>query len=466
MTVLKVEFFGGGTKEFEVLSGEINDQYMKQTFANITVLRDRWFDITDRIDKINDEFYLVDENDNTIFGGRLVTSNNRKSVVELEIGSFEEDALDAEPMGDTEERINVTDAGVVKEAIARVPSLSRGTIDQLSSETSFIFSNLSPASVIREMQNYTGAFVVYNPDKTIDYIENPTGGSSVGTVGPAEQNVYNSFEVLENEREDFTHLEVLGANEGEARITAESVVDSYDESSNARSRYRRYPNVDVVSEDHAQKIADNIVAEYENEPVRLKIDTSVFGLEIDNGSILKVESERDNIDSNLRVVGDRRILNGDQYDSDIILSNRLVAQEEFETKKNRDIERHNQGFQGNIVTINAGGFRASVDSDNDYDFSVRMPPDVVKELTAEIEIELLPFRYGTSSGVTETSDGPSDVEVYINDTLVADELNDFTELVDISGELDSGFNDVKLTSSSLGDLRATVFLDVYRQITQ
>jgi hypothetical protein len=409
MTHLRVEFFDGSSDAIiPIIEGSITNGFATESHATVRVFRDDWSeDVNPMLDKINDEFYI--ESDSTdIFGGRLVTATKGLSKVELEIGSFEEDAIDAEPTGPTEPRVGVSDQSIVQEGIGLVPTLSQGAIDELLPSSSFFFSNTSPAGVIRTAQRTTGAFVRYNPDKTVDYVEFPTGSASVATVGPDEGNVEGAFDVKENEREEFTHLTVLGASEGDTQISATGVVSNF---SGGRERHRQFVDKSITNETRAQQLLDRYLEEYENDPVRIMVETTVFGEQLEVGSVVRAISTDDDLDANLFVIENKRILQGNQDVYEVRLSNRLLTEENDDAKQRLDIETFNKGFQGDVVTINSGGYRAPVDSGFPYRLSVRVPDDVVGELTAEVEVEGLPYRAyssGAASGggsVVSSADG-------------------------------------------------------------
>lgn len=412
MTDIRVEFFDGSSDAIiPAIEGTITNGFATESHATVQVFRDDWSDEVDpNLDKINDEFYI--ERDSVdIFGGRLVTVNKGLSKVELEIGSFEEDAIDAEPTGPTEPRVGVSDQAIVQEGIGLVPALSEGTIDQLLSSSSFFFSNTSPAGVIRTAQRTTGAFVRYNPDKTVDYVEFPTGSASVATVGPDEGNVEGSFDVKEDEREEFTHLTVLGASEGDTQISATGVVSNF---SGGRERHRQFVDKSITNQTRAQQLLNRYLEEYENEPVRILVETTIFGEDIKVGSVVRAVSSDDNLDADLFVIESKRVLQGSQDVYDVRLSNRLLTEENDDAKQRLDIETFNKGFQGDVVTINSGGYRAPVDSGFPYRLSVRVPDDVVGELTAEVEVEGLPYRAYSSGaasggGSVVSSGGGGDV---------------------------------------------------------
>ena len=605
MTKLLIEKSDGTEEELTILDGSITNQYRDQSHADVEVIRSEWRDIEDSIDDIDDEFFIIDGGQKE-FGGRLVDSTNKSDHVLVEIGSFEEDALDAEPTGPTLEFVGVPDSDIVENAIDRIPELTAGTIETIDNDVSVLFSNSSPAGMIRELQKSTRALIRYNQDKTVDYIEKPD--TITARIGPDESNVEDSFDVSVKERDKFNHVRVLGSQEGQARIEAEAVLDSYD---GGREIWRKYSDKSINKESRAQTIANEIATEADEEDKRVRVETVVFGEQFSVGDRVETVSVQDNLDQVLRVIKKTDRLEGATTVSKLELSSRIIIDESDEQKRRRDVERFNQGFQGDVVTINSGGYRAPVDDGSPYVFSVRKPDDVVKELTAEIEIDALPYRAYSSGAAsaggshnhsvsidigdhdhdfsisipdhnhgftvpshnhdvtitvpnhihgltddagsyvsvpTSTADGhehlydkavltglqseaetetntsddggfvsdstddgggtfessttddgggfftsettsneagehthdpdpgviefddltPSDVEVVVNGDVVASGVGsgNFTEVVDIAGSLTDGFNTVEVRSSGLGHIRATAFLDLYRQITQ
>lgn len=419
MTVLRIEFDDDGSEELLLVDGAIINEYSKQSHASVEVFRDSWLDVVGDIDEINDEFYLNSDGSD-VFGGRLVSTSNEESTVLLEIGSFEEDALDARPTGNTETFID-DDSVIVNDAIDRIPTLSAGSVDSFGGEIDIIFSNTSPAGMIREVQRTTRGIVRYNADKSIDYVDKANEGF-VTTVGPQTANVQDDFNVIEDEREEYTHIRVLGASEGLARVSAQEVTLNYD---GGREVWRKYSDKSITSENRARKIATEIADEMDNNPRRLKVETTIFGLDVEVGDRLKVVSRKDNIDNVLWVVKTRNRLEGGQDVLEVVLSNRLLLDESQDEKRRRDVERYNEGFQGDVVTINSGGYRAPIDDGQSYVFSLRKPPDVVQELKAELQVSSLPFR-SYEEPISEQSDFPTNIDILVNrntvDSLVTDEL--------------------------------------------
>ena len=420
MTILEIEFDDGSTETFDVLAGSITNEYEKQKHAYAEVFRDEWEQILSDLDKINDEFY-IEQGGTRKFGGRLVNYSNKKSIVELELGSFEEDAMDTQPTDGTLPAVGVSDSFVVENAISGnngypgIPLLTAGTVETISDDVSFVFSNSSSAGIIRQAQKTTGAFVEYDGvAKEINYEEYPEGQTPSITVGPQQDNVQDDFEVVENEREEFTHLRVLGAADGKSQIKAEGAIPSYDGS--GRQKWRKFTDKDITREDRAQEVLDKMLTEYDEHPVRLKIETRVFGEDISLGTPVEVVSERDGINEPVMYATKvKEIFDGAKNIKDVVLSNRLLTQEQKEAKEREDIEKFNETFQGDVVTVNSGGYRAPVDDGLPYTFSIRKPDDVVNELDAEIEIESLPYRSYSSGAASGGGSHSHDVEFDIPD---------------------------------------------------
>lgn len=110
---------------------------------------------------------------------------------------------------------------------------------------------------------------------------------------------------------------------------------------------------------------------------------------------------------------------------------------------------------GTAVTETTGG-TASQEFFDDETTTAKAGTDDV-EHTHEPEPGIIEF----------PSETPSNVSVVVNGTTVETGVGDgeFTEVVDIGGLLEEGFNRIEIESASLGHVRGTVAADYYRQIT-
>jgi hypothetical protein len=79
-----------------------------------------------------------------------------------------------------------------------------------------------------------------------------------------------------------------------------------------------------------------------------------------------------------------------------------------------------------------------------------------------------PHTHGPDPGITNfPNDTPSNVDVIIDGSTVATNIGSgtFETTVDITGELtQDAWNDIELTSDTLGHIQATISIDGYRQI--
>lgn len=380
----------------EAFEPSLKDVFGEESRLTVDVLRSEFRDVLEQItiDNAVAEFFVFGALE---FGGRIVDYRNEQKKVTLEIGTFEEDAITAEPTSPTLQFSDVSDTDVIRDAISRVPALSEGTLEIEDSNIDILFSNASPAKMIRQVQRETGNFVRYRPDGSVDYLCTCGTDKTSTVIDPANANVSEYFDVKEFDRESYNHLRVLGASEGDSQISAEAIVSSYDPAVD-RQKWRVYTDKEITSNTRAQKVANEIISEYENAPRRIEVETVAFGVEIEVGDRFTVRSDKDDIDTVLTVVEVERIYEGNQDVYEVTFSNRFLTRLSDAEKQRRDVDKFNQSFQGAVVTLNSGGYRAPVDDGFPYELTVRRPPDVVDELTAEVEIDALPYRYYSTLG--------------------------------------------------------------------
>lgn len=380
---------GGNVYTLDVFSPTLMNEYGKQTHLEVDVLRNEFESIKDSNTISDAEVYFFDFG-TRVFGGRIVDYRNTDDRVVLQVGSFEEDAIKAKPTVASLTFVGVSDSDIIENAIDRVDILSKGTIQTINPDVDLLFSNASPAKMMRKVQRQTGGYLVFNANGAVDYLENAGSDKTAIVIGPAQSNVSDSFEVEERDRQDYTHIRVLGASEGDSQIKAEAVANSY--SSGDRQIWRKYTDKEITTDSRAQSVANTLISEYDNDPVRLDISTIIFGVDVDIGDTFSVVSSVDAIDQEMTVVKKNELFQGSDSIYDVVLSNRVLTRLDSAVKRRRDVEKFNEAFQGDIVTLNAGGYRAPVDSNTNYELTVRVPPDVKKELTAEVEVVGLPYR--------------------------------------------------------------------------
>jgi hypothetical protein len=488
MREFQIQFFNNDRaevpdfKNFEVIDGSITNEYLKQKHAFVEVLRREWESISDYIDKRNDDV-LIRDSDGVDFKGRIVSFTNADTKVEVELGSYEEDAKTGEPILGTVSR-SQSDKQMVEEIITtdgstNIPAnfpLFKGNVEQTVNNLSFVFSNSTTAGMIRQVQGATGAFVEYDgAANELNYEKFPEGQSASITIGPAEQNISERFSIVENKRDDATHVRVLGAGDGDAQITAEEEVVSV--GNNGNRLYNTYTDNSIATQSEADRVAQTLANEIQNAPIKVTVETTIFDEDINLGTPVRAVSERDGLDQEpLYATKVEKVFDGDDTLAVAKFTNRLLTDQTEGERRRAEIESLSNGIQGDIVTINSSGERDVVDSGNSYTFDMRKPSDVVEVLRAEVKVEGLEYRVpfggvdadgNIQPGITQFGDTPSGVSLHVNGTKIADDIGTgrFTEVVDVSGELNEGFNTIEVESDTLGHVRGTGFIDVYRQIT-
>jgi len=338
------------------------------------------------IDPISDRL-LIDRPDGTrLFGGRFDDDERDGATVRVTIASFRRDAIDAEPTGRSLTFQNVADTTVVQDAIDSVPTLSAGTLEELAPALSFEFPNSSRAKQIRKAAVATGAAVRYNPDRTVDYVERLGSDRSL-TLSPANQNLVDGISVTEDVRDRVTHVRAFGSRE--LNLTRDAVTASY---SGGRQVWRKFEDTDIRSEDRLQQIADRLATEYDGEPRELTVEATVVGEDLQRGDTVTVRLPDRDIDRTMTVT--RLIERFGQRGRELVvtLKNRLVDDDATATGR-ESLQRFNRGYQGFVDRAQAGGdSRQPVSASIDSQTTVIYPDDVVREETARVLVEGLPYR--------------------------------------------------------------------------
>jgi len=208
----------GTQHELGYTEAELEKEFDRQWAARVFLNRDK-FDESG-VERGETKMYVVksssQSNANAEFGGRFRDVSRQGSVTEIIIDTFERDARDALPTDGGERWQNANDPVVVRDAISNVPTLSEGTIEDVSSEpVSTLFSHSTQAKKIRTIADVADADVRYNADQTVDYLARLGADKTNTTLSPANQNIVGDFKAdKKGGEEDVTHLRVLGAGEG------------------------------------------------------------------------------------------------------------------------------------------------------------------------------------------------------------------------------------------------------------
>jgi len=152
---------------------------------------------------------------------------------------------------------------------------------------------------------------------------------------------------------------------------------------------------------------------------------------------------------------------------------------EFETNTAQD------GFDMTVRTNSLGNYRIlqtfnELEAGNEMVLTVTNPSYASTDLVVDGStgyttyeplhshmIDIDPHTHPADPGIIETTDTPSNVDVLINENTVSTDIGsgEFETEVDIAGELTRGaWNDIELTSDTLGHIQCTISVDGYKQI--
>lgn len=418
MSVLVIEQ-GSRSLELEVFGYSVTNEYGVQTHAEVEVLRSRWRTIVDSISKVSDEF-IIEVSGSTDFAGRLVQFSNQDEKVLLEIGSFEEDAINAQPYEPNEEVFVGNDSELVETAIGDVDSLQVGTVETVGGTTTFNYANASPAKVIRELQRESGAYVRYNADKTVDYLGDIGGTFDDTVIASSKRNVLDSFEIIEDEREEYTHVRVLGAQQGKAQLTFDTVIDGY-ESGEPQSWFK-YKDKEITSQERAENVAQTLVEEFESDDRSLSVKVGVFGLDVSLGDEYVIRSNTDDFEKLLTAVKVERIEVGSSFDYMCVFSNRVSARINEGRNQRRSVDKQTEVYEGDLLQHNT----EKLDASTPVEYTDYFRDDVERFVDAYIRIE---------------AESEIDLTVAVNNVIYN---RTGTSTTDVTDNLETGVNEFSI----------------------
>ena len=401
----------GSTDTLDAIRTEEEYEFRKMDIASVYVDRPQVNEITleENLDEVE-----IDDSGETLFGGVLRDVLRGGSEVELILDSYERYALDAERSGGGLTYDNVADTTIYSDAVSDIPQISEGTVENLSNAVTFVFSYTSPAKRIRTVAENVGSEVLYPPDKTIDIVgslgSDKTTSNGGTPLSPAQQNISGDFNPeRQSGDERITHLIMLGAGEGDAQIQATVVPDAdpYDyEGSSKFQNVRRYTadnwsdgerkswdsqsNKDITNEDTLGDLGVKLIEEYNAEFI--DIEVTVEDQDVALGDEFTIQHPEENIDLDLRAVDVTRIVDSSGRRYNVTFSNRRLTRQTEQEKDIKDTERYNRAFEGTAVTMNTGGGRQPVNSQNNYEFSFYYPAEVEYEHRVKLFVKGLAYR--------------------------------------------------------------------------
>ncbi len=358
----------------------------EMTHGQVILHREAWADVDDVLDQRNDRL-VVDgpRTSGEFIAGRFDVDERGDGTVIVGIEGFELDAKDAEPTGANVVYQNVEDSEIVTDLIDQVPTLEVGMVETLATNLSMSFSHAEPSKALRDVCEATGAELRYNDDRTVDYIDRIGEDKADVVLSPAEQAVIGELEIVEDARENITHIRGFGAQSGPDQITAEAIADSYD---GGRETWREYENKDVKEQSRLQRIIDQMVAEYDGEPRHLEIELETANTDIQLGDRVHVHLPEENIDRMLRVIKRRSLLGSAGATLSLVLSNRLLTADEDAQENRKDLQRFNRGYQGFVDRSQiTSGWDVAGDGTPQELVVVNWPDDILEEKDVTLAVQ-------------------------------------------------------------------------------
>jgi hypothetical protein len=397
---LRIEHANGATSTLSVADGEtatlaFSDRLDRRpdqaADAEVTVYRDAWSGVQSDLDSSDDKLFIDDPSGTTQFGGRLRDTQRQETTVSVLLDGPKRDALDGKISGPAVSYGPKQDTDILSDIIARTPTVSVGTTDQLKS-LSFSEANAAPGKSIAKLAQATGADVVYRSDFTLDYVTRAGSDRTSETLSAATGTIISEPTVRQDKREDVTHVTVLGAGEGEAQVRATASVSSYSASDRRVDRTLR--DKDVARQAAAQALADEAVAEVESAPRYLDVEFEVpASVDPTLGDSFTVDLPQYDVDGEtLRIVELERLIDeaGDRFRA--LLSNRNLTRETQGDQSVRELDSLSAGNPGQYFALPVSAGFDRVDSGEPLSFPFPYPENVVEEFRAYIEIDSREYR--------------------------------------------------------------------------
>jgi len=362
--------------------------------AEATVYRDAWSDVVDSIDRLNDEFYLVEDGSDE-FGGRLRDFEFRGQLVSVLLDGPKRDALDAEPSGGNDVYDPQSDDGILtNEILPRMGTVSAGTISQQTASIPFSESQASPGKSVTKLAEATGAEVLYKPTGTpweLDYVGRLGSDRTGETLSPGD-GLFGDPRVQEQTRENVTHVKVLGAQSGTAQVSSTAVASGYN-STTDRAVYRNHADKDIQQQGRADDLAQRFVDEYDGDPEFVEAEVLVEpSINPSLGDEFRVQIPKRNIDTDLRITNLRRILDMAGERIRCVFSNRKLTRDVHGDRQQRSIDEFREGNAGQYFFNSERVALTPIESSESLQFDISYPTDVVGDFGASLTIKSQPYR--------------------------------------------------------------------------
>lgn len=361
--------------------------------ATVTVYRGAWNEVRNDLDNIDDKFF-VEENNTDIFGGRLNDWEFQGPTASVKLHDAKADALGATPSGGAEVyQPQGDDSLVTNELLSRVGTVSAGTVTQQNGSIAFEESHSSPGKSITKLAETTGSETVYQPDFTLDYDDSLGTDRTGTTLSPSSQNVLGSPRIQRREKEDFTHIRVLGSQNGSTQFQAERTIDG----TTTREKWGLFAEKDAQSQDRVDALADEIQSELQSSDRHIEVEMGIAGtVAPELGDEFTVTLPEYDIDTTLRALRVTRILDNDGDRYSCLFSNRRLARELQGERQARATDSFDSGNPGQYYALADGEGWDAVNSSESYEFSFYRPGNTIAEYRAKLQLESREYRLRAS----------------------------------------------------------------------
>lgn len=430
MPTLTVDITHSDGSTDTVLASRSEEDYEFDRIDDASVFVDRPQVNEIELQEDEDEVEIYEDSER-LFGGILRDVLRGGGEVELVVDSYEHLALDGERSQGGAIYENAPDTAIYTDAIDDTPELTEGSVESLDDAVTFVFSYASPAKRIRETAETVGAEVMFNPNKTVDIVDQLGSDKTNITLSPAAQNISGDFTPeWEGGESRVTHLITLGAGEADAQVQATIVPESDPRDFEAEEKYdnvHRYEadgweagdrrSWDALTNKNlhdADILADQglvLIEEYNS--AYIDVPVTVEDHDVELGDWFTLEHPGENVDHELRAVEVTRVVDSDGRRYECTFSNRRLTRQTDHEKVLKDVDRYNMAFEGSPVTVNTGGGRQPVNDAHNYEFHVYYPAEVVHEHRVKLHVAGLPYR-AYSQGAAAAG-GPHSHELTISD---------------------------------------------------
>lgn len=404
---LRIEQSDGTTYELDAISTEWTESFKEQSRADIVVHRSDWRDIEDLIDERNDEFYVVVDGVDE-FAGRYDDERSDATSVNIRLNSPEIDAANAPPTAGGLVYENVDPQVVVDDAINSIPTISAGTISLPTTTISYTISHGSQSKIFQDLQEQLGIEFQYNPDWSIDVVDRI--GTDTGlTLSPATGDLGGEFNKTVDERDNISHLLMLGGEAGpyqqEVAIVPDTDTTDYSKydnvetytasnwSSGDRIDFDKYKNKESIKISRLTEIGLTLIDEYDGEPRSLDVETIVYGHDFDLGDRATISYTKENVDRQLRIVSVTTRVDTDGRVQKCTFSTRIVTRRDRDNERAKHTESFARGFGGFIDRDQVtSGWDGAGDGIAQTLEIPRWPDDIEREDIVELTIQGRPWR--------------------------------------------------------------------------